>query len=305
MNKIKNIFKKMIKNKKLFVLSLISLILAVGVCSAFVLFHFVPEASYRVKTFVSGILNCTVRLDKIQADKYDTKTIVVEEFINDPKVTFDQSMMLINAEHPLADDFEAKTGEYRDSGVYMNCCLFDAYASLSLDISERFDTKLYIKSAYRTYEQQLEEIESSSDLAAPIGSSEHQAGLALDVYVPYHAGYAFVQSKAGQYTASDGWKHGFIIRYQYYNVEQTKIAYEPWHIRYVGFPHAEIITKKQLSLEKYIDSLEVGSFYTFGDYIITRQAPLEGTLLLPVDYIGAVISPDNCGNYIVTLKIQT
>lgn len=300
LNKIKNFILKICKNKKLFVLSLISLILVIAICGTFVFFHYVPEAKYRVKTFIGGLFY-NVRLKEI--DIKDTEAFTIDALESDPRVTFDQSLMLINSEHALDDTFEAEVGEYKDSGVYMNTCLFDAYASLSSKIGEKFDTKLYIKSSYRTAEEQLEELEASSSLAATVGSSEHQAGLGLDVYVPYHAGYAFIKHEAGQYTASNGWRYGFIIRYQYYNTDETGIAYEPWHIRYVGFPHAEIITKGQLSLEKYIEGLKIGEFYSYGDYTITRQSSSDGTLLLPVDFESAVISPDNCGNYIITLKI--
>ncbi|MDR1521476.1 MAG: D-alanyl-D-alanine carboxypeptidase family protein [Streptococcaceae bacterium] len=31
---------------------------------------------------------------------------------------------------------------------------------------------------------------------------------------------------------------GFILRYPKKKTDKTKIAYEPWHFRYVGIPHS-------------------------------------------------------------------
>ena len=295
---IKQFFHKLCKNKKLLILWVISIFLIFSICFTLLFFHLVPEAKYRVKTFFGGIF-VSAKLKPCKGE--ETAEFTLEALENDERVAFNQALMLVNGDNPLEEGFEANVGEYKDSTVYMNECLFDAYASLSAAISEKFDTKLYIKSSYRTKEEQQEEYEESPTIAAKVGCSEHQTGLALDVYVPYHAGYAFIESDAGQYTASDGWRYGFIIRYQYYNTDETNMAYEPWHIRYVGFPHAEIITKGQLSLEKYIESMKIGELYEYKDYIITRQKAGE-KLVLPKDFESAAISPDNCGNYIITLR---
>lgn len=37
--------------------------------------------------------------------------------------------------------------------------------------------------------------------------------------------------------------------------KDTKITYEPWHLRYVGKENAEYITKHQLTLEEYLNEL--------------------------------------------------
>ena len=79
------------------------------------------------------------------------------------------------------------------------------------------------------------------------------------------------------------------------------MKYEPWHIRYVGEPHAKIIYNNHLTLEEYIQSLENGVWYEVDNYLISRQAVNEnGMLSLPDNYLSAVISPDNTGSYIIT-----
>ena len=127
--------------------------------------------------------------------------------------------------------------------------------------------------------------------------SEHH-GLVLDVYVNGYAGSGFLKSEAGQYVNKNSWKYGFIIRYPLFKKHITGIRFEPWHIRYVGLPHSEIIYKEGLTLEEYISSLEVGNYYKYKNYYISRQ---EGdNLLIPYNLKEIVVSPDNTGCYIIT-----
>lgn len=51
-------------------------------------------------------------------------------------------------------------------------------------------------------------------------------------------------------------KYGFVLRYPSGKEHITKIGYEPWHFRYVGVPHAEIIEKNDFVLEEYIEFLK-------------------------------------------------
>lgn len=96
-------------------------------------------------------------------------------------------------------------------------------------------------------------------------------------------------------------KYGFIIRYPLFKKHITGIRFEPWHIRYVGLPHSEIIYKERLTLEEYIESLEVGRYYRFKNYYISRQQGEK--LLIPSNLTDVVVSPDNTGFYIITGRI--
>ena len=287
-------------HKKTAVLSVLSLFLCLGVLFSSLFFHFVPEAKYRLKNFfVTSFSSC-----RLKVCSPDTEPFTLQELQNDVRVSFDRSMMLISASHPLPQDAELSIGEYKDSGVYMDECVFGAYEALAKEIRDRFDNKLYIKSAYRSWQEQEQEYASSPELAAAPGSSEHQAGLALDLYVAYHAGYAFIECDEGLFAVTEGYRYGFILRYPYDAVEITGIAYEPWHLRYVGAPHAELITKNGLCLEQYLEKLELGAFYKYGSYLVTRQIPADGgDVLLPEGFKSATVSPDNCGAYVITVRM--
>ncbi|MBE6836766.1 MAG: D-alanyl-D-alanine carboxypeptidase family protein [Ruminococcus sp.] len=259
-----------------------------------------PGFRYKVKSFFNSGKN-EVALTAMSAKELDTEKVEVSEFIKWENVSFNQSMMLVNNEHTLADDYEADISEYKTTGVMMNSCMRDDYSDMSLDIIDKFDNTLYIMSSYRTAEEQ-EEIskEQDEESAMKAGASEHQTGLALDVYITEFAGAGFINCDVGQWVNQNSWKYGFIIRYPQFKEDITGIKFEPWHIRYVGFPHSEIIYNNSLTLEEHIAGMEIGKFYKFGKYIYTRQKGDEITV--PADCKSYVVSEDNTGCFIITGK---
>ena len=181
--------------------------------------------------------------------------------------------------------------------------MLEAYAALSASVAEKYGKKLYVSSDFRSAEEQEQLYLEDPLTATEVGASEHQSGLALDVYVAKYAGDSFIKSKAGRYVNSNCYQYGFIIRYPSFGEESTGIRFEPWHIRYVGFPHAEVIYNNQMTLEEYILSLQVGEWYDVSGYLICRQALGEsGEILLPETFKECVICPDNTGYYIVTVQ---
>lgn len=81
-----------------------------------------------------------------------------EELIACENVIVDESLLLINQTHKIKDGDTFDITEYKDSGVLMNSCIHSAYAELSSDVKEKFSEKLYVMSAYRTKEEQLQAI---------------------------------------------------------------------------------------------------------------------------------------------------
>ena len=92
-------------------------------------------------------------------------------------------------------------------------------------------------------------------VAAP-GCSEHQTGLAVDLgenvpdldficpCFPDSGPCRALREKAADY--------GFVLRYPMGKEAITGIGWEPWHFRYVGWPHARIMTERNLVLEEYL-----------------------------------------------------
>ena len=229
--------------------------------------------------------------DNIESEKTDLKSLLENSAV------FNDSLLLINEENPVSENYEPVLAEYK--GIYINDCALKAYKELSSAVKNKFKNSIYIMSAFRTPEEQASIIESGNEYAASVNSSEHLTGLALDVYVKYHAGMGFLDSDEGQFVNSCCHKYGFIIRYPDYGEKTTGIPYEPWHLRYVGLPHSEIIMNNKLTLEEYINQFVPGTYYFYGDYIITRQSDLNS---IPAGISEIVISPDNTGYYIITGK---
>ena len=141
---------------------------------------------------------------------------------------------------------------------------------------EMFDQgvgQLFVNSAYRTYEYQVELFESKTRQyglagalvrSAKAGHSEHQTGLAVDVSVPAQ-GCAimtcFGDTQAGKWIADNAWRFGYIVRYEETTQATTGYSYEPWHLRYVGIEIAREYSKNGIhTLEDYW-SLPPAEFY--------------------------------------------
>ncbi|NLW78362.1 MAG: hypothetical protein GXY32_02975 [Ruminococcaceae bacterium] len=87
------------------------------------------------------------------------------------------------------------------------------------------------------------------------GTSEHEAGLAIDIN---WVDDGFAQTAAYTWLQEHCTEYGFIYRYQADTEDITHIAWEPWHYRYVGANHAEAITGKGITLEEYIAEMQMG-----------------------------------------------
>ncbi|WP_313356669.1 M15 family metallopeptidase [Microbacterium sp.] len=74
-------------------------------------------------------------------------------------------------------------------------------------------------------------------VSARPGFSEHQSGLAFDLVActpRCGAIEAFGGTSQGRWVAENGWRYGFIVRYEPGHTGTTGYAPEPWHIRYIG-----------------------------------------------------------------------
>lgn len=115
-------------------------------------------------------------------------------------------------------------------------------------------------SAYRSYKSQVEiysssiknrGVEYTKEYVAMPGKSEHQTGLAIDI--TNESRFMTKYSEEAQWLASNAYRFGFILRYPEGKEDITGVAYEPWHIRYVGKDAAKEIHDKEITLEEYLE----------------------------------------------------
>ena len=87
------------------------------------------------------------------------------------------------------------------------------------------------------------------------GCSEHQTGLAIDLgrraaQIDFLRPAFPADGACGAFRRLAA-RYGFIRRYQRGKEALTGISYEPWHFRYVGPPHAQLMVRCRLALEEY------------------------------------------------------
>jgi len=109
-----------------------------------------------------------------------------------------------------------------------------------------------INSAYRSSDAQQQLFEKhGAEHALPAGYSEHESGLALDIGSTQGT---MDNTTEGEWLARNAHKFGFILRYPDDKVHITGIQYEPWHFRFVGLPHSELMYNQNLALEEYLQA---------------------------------------------------
>lgn len=140
----------------------------------------------------------------------------------------------------------------------------DALEQMAAALSAAGEGKLFLNSAYRSFEVQsdlfvskVKEYGKAEALvrSARAGYSEHQTGLAADVSVP-EQGCAiltcFGNTSAGKWIQQNSWRYGFIVRYLETTTDITGYSYEPWHLRYVGLEVARLYNESGIqTLEEF------------------------------------------------------
>ena len=196
-------------------------------------------------------------------------------------VVFSDDLILVREGAPIPNDWSPALTEV--NGSFMQLAAAEAFARLRDYVYTETETNILITSAYRSPEEQLTEYEKrGEEIAARPGESEHETGLALDVCVKWYGSMSFLKTRAGRLVNNECARFGFIIRYPQGKEMETGFAYEPWHLRYVGAPHAEIIMRHGLTLEAYFSMLSPDVWYRFGDYLVMRSA--QENPLLPSDF---------------------
>lgn len=185
------------------------------------------------------------------------------------------------------------------------------------------EEEIMVVSGYRTRREQEEIYESSlvengplytSQYVAHPGCSEHQTGLAVDVG---QAGApldfiapAFPDEGSCLAFKKLAARYGFIQRYKEGKETITFIACEPWHFRYVGVPHSEIIQEMDLCLEEYLSFIKAftpqsGCLTWSGNGeicdILYVEAGEQGASLHLPDRDALAVSGNNVDGYVITM----
>lgn len=190
------------------------------------------------------------------------------------------NLQLINGSHPLPSDFVPPELVDIPGGSHTIASRVYDHLMAMLDAADKAGTPPAVCSAYRTYDYQrqlfesrverckrekgLEGEEAENEAAfwvARPGTSEHQAGLAVDLIDQNYTEL----DKAQESTPTQKWlmehcaEYGFILRYPTSKSAITGIGYEPWHYRFVGVKFASAITNSGLCFEEWLERYLAGS----------------------------------------------
>lgn len=208
------------------------------------------------------------------------------------------NLLLIDGQHAVPER-QMPLCNYKETSLMMQEETAQALSQLLQAAQEATGEKVFVSSAYRTAREQEDLRLKDPKLAAQAGYSEHQTGLALDLYTQGKAQRNFVDSKAGAWIQENAQDYGFIIRYPFLSRHITGVPYEPWHLRYVGKPHSLILYHNGMTLEQYLEDLKPDRFYQFGPYVVSRQKAYEKHLTTLSHLQNVTVSADNTGYYVI------
>ncbi|CAM3678862.1 M15 family metallopeptidase [Cohnella lubricantis] len=183
-----------------------------------------------------------------------------------PDQIYKGDLVLVNQDHPVhAEGMLSDIAELsRHPELTEGYGLLDNKIQLSERVAKQFSAMVaaagedgvnhfLISSGYRDNEKQAELYEEEGpDYALPAGFSEHNLGLSLDIGSSLEA---MERAPEGKWLTANAWDYGFILRYPKDKTAITGIQYEPWHFRYVGLPHSQIMKEKRFTLEEYLSYL--------------------------------------------------
>lgn len=182
-----------------------------------------------------------------------------------PSENLNTNLILVNKYNYVTQDYIPENLEpidtaYARSGMQLVSEAKNAFEELSQKAKEDGMTILAM-SSYRSYDYQVnlynnyvetDGKQAADTYSARAGYSEHQTGLAVDVYngvIPYTS---FEETEEFTWMQQNAYKYGFILRFPEDKTNITGYQYESWHYRYVGKEIAEEIYKNNLTLEEYL-----------------------------------------------------
>lgn len=182
----------------------------------------------------------------------------------------DWELVLVNRDNITAEmnpDLTQIDNIYVDSRIADNVRNFLA-AAQAIDSSEHlisgYRSVAYQEELFNSYVSQEKAAdpsliqEAAEDLvktySQPVGASEHQTGLAIDMSTVNSLNESDAEVVAQ--VAAIAPEYGFVLRFPEGKSDSTGVDYEDWHFRYVGVESAKYMTENNLILEEYVALLK-------------------------------------------------
>lgn len=221
----------------------------------------------------------------------------MKEWILQEKDVYKGPLRLINKRHPIHEQENEANLKLLPAGFSASVLLEAKTASVLDALLSAIGARgqIVAVSGYRSREEQKSIYESSlaekgeaftRQYVAVPGASEHQSGLAVDVgerldTIDFICP-SFPDTGICKTFCDHAATYGFIKRYEKGKEELTGISHEPWHFRYVGYPHAKIMKDRGLCLEEYIMFIK-GFSYPDGFLPLKENGQETGVCYIPAD----------------------
>ena len=228
--------------------------------------------------------------------RYTTNDFVyktdITKYMQSLNITEQKYLILVNKQNPIDENYDIGTLVTLDSDITLygkevsleKCAAYAAAALIAEMRAEGF-SGIYVTSGYRSYDyqqslfnsyvnQERAEHPSWSDeqiinevlsYSAYPGTSEHQSGLCMDLFVlpdmtelenfghetAASGDLGFAETEEYEWLLQNAHKFGFILRYPEDKTNTTGYSYESWHYRFVGVDAATKIYQAGQVLEEY------------------------------------------------------
>lgn len=231
----------------------------------------------------NGIIHKFIPESNINNKGVSNIPVIAESEMNEDEMieqykTFLQSpyFIVVNKNHPIPEGYQIDLSPLKNTNITMEkeaASQFNAFlqavedAGISYRILDGFRTADMQQTLYDDeYKKNLAAgYSGDSTIAAktalnvaPVGFSEHQTGLAVDItQTGQKVTSEVLNSDFYKFAKENLYKYGFIIRYPENKKDSTGYDNKPWHFRYIGnVEQAKYITDKNISLEEYIEYLQ-------------------------------------------------
>ena len=198
------------------------------------------------------VKNVNMNLDKEHYQ--DTEP---SKYLNDLRIIVNKHYYLESTYVP--DNLETINQKYALSGMKMVKEAKEAFEKMASD-AKKEKLNIVAMSTYRSYDYQVglynryvnnDGKEAADTYSGRPGQSEHQTGLAVDVFDNEIDYTKFEKTNEFKWMQEHAQEYGFILRYPKDKVEETGYMYESWHYRYVGVETATYIKENNISYEEY------------------------------------------------------
>jgi len=185
------------------------------------------------------------------------KDIIEAKYLNTEKILVNKYYYLSKDYVPLS--LETISTKYALSNMKLVSYAKDAFEEMAKD-AQKEKLKIVAMSTYRSYDYQVnlynkyvksDGKEKADTYSGRPGHSEHQTGLAVDVYNVKTNYTNFESTKEFDWMQEHAHEYGFILRFPKDKEDETGYIYEAWHYRYVGLDIAMYIKKHNITFDEY------------------------------------------------------